>query len=280
MANKQEIERLVEIKGKHTQYQDLAIDSINEFNVSKLNAGKYSDEERLNWLFNNFESDTPFKNVTDIGANLGYFSFKLKEKFDLNISIYEPFKPQTDAITIMKKQKKYTDEEFKIINKGIALKDIDSLEKTDLVILLNVLQHAGEDFDSQLVQNIEDWYKYAVNYLSEIRKKTSYLFYQQGYSWKGHEGCLCEDSKIIDFTAKLLLDAGWKIKNVGLIKNYASDITYSNYMLKSVGSNKVYLPGRRNDLPSRIIRRLKSLIIPTPIMPYRFAQRPLWLCEK
>jgi len=263
---------------KHTTYQMLppcVKDQDNRF--GRLIGTQRQDEKRYDWLKSNMPSLTG--RVIDIGANLGYFSFRTLQDYQVNIVAYEPYKPHAKAISIIRKLCDFEAKQMKVVDQGIGLREIEALPQADLLILLNVIQHAGEDYDQDLVDNIQNWRSYAVNYLTKLRSKADKLFFQMGYTWLGYAGKLCKDENIIDFTASLLVDAGWQIKSCGIIKDFSEPFTYQNYDIALTTHNKVFLPKQNRNFFFKVKR--KVLRYPkNQAMSYRFAQRPLWFCEK
>ena len=68
----------------------------------------------------------------------------------------------------------------KYINKGITLNNITKIKKTDLLIHLSVLHHAGHMYDRKLIKNKNDWKKYSIKYLRKFSKISKYMFFQTG----------------------------------------------------------------------------------------------------
>jgi hypothetical protein len=274
--NFQKIEKLktlLEKTGKHTQYQTLPNEILNGVNdLKNLKIGGYQDYKRYDWLIKHL--DTLSGNVIDIGANQGFFTTTILKDFPVKVTAYEPFKPHAEGIEILKDLLGFNNEDLNILNQGIGIEQIDELPYSDLLIFLNVLHHAGKEFDNDLINNINDWEDYAISYLRKLKSKTNKMFFQLGYAWGGDNERLCNDEEIISFTSNLLIKAGWNIIKVGIITKYTEPIFYEDYNyedLKMVNSLKL-----NNSLISKIFNRLKKNHVE---MPFRFAQRPLWLCN-
>ena len=216
--------------------------------------------------------------VLDIGANIGYFSFRIIQDFKVKVIGYEPYGPHSRVLSLIRDICEVDPNNIVIENKGVGLRDIESLPEAEIIVLLNVLQHAGEDFDHELVVSLEEWRDYAVEYLTKLRTKASLMFFQMGYTWKGHEEKLCEDNDIIDFTVKLLDDAGWKVKHCGIVKNIVRPLCYEDQPVSTTEHNPVFFKAW-NSLPSKIMKKIIGIVRPGYFRIYRFAQRPLWICE-
>jgi hypothetical protein len=237
------------------------------------------DEERLSWLTDHL--DVAGKRVVGIGANLGYFTFRLADERHAQVVAFEPYEPHARAMTLIAELCGLSDN-VEVRNQGVALAEVGSLPESDLVLFLNVLQHAGQDFDAELVRSPAEWEAYAVSYLQELRGRTQHLLYQQGYAWLGHAGPLCPDADMFDLTARVLTSAGWKIRSCGVIRDLGRP-HYVDYPLSPDSLNPVALPEPSTSLLSRATRRL--LRQPAHRISrynpgfYRFAQRPLILCD-
>ena len=131
---------------------------------------------------------------------------------------YEPYAAHARAIELLRGFCGLAPHRLVVEPRGVALKDVSALPESRLVLLLNVLQHAGQDFDADLVRSPEDWRGYAIEYLQRLGRRTEYLFFQLGYTWLGSRQKLCEDDDILDFTLDLVTSAGWNVVRCGLIR--------------------------------------------------------------
>lgn len=267
------LNQLLNIDGKHTQYQELPIEILNESSsLKELKIGGYQDFKRFEWLCKHCE--TLEGKVVDIGANQGFFSFSVLNKFPVNVTAYEPFNPHSEGIEILRDLMDYDKTQLNVINQGIGIDQIELLENSELLIFLNVLHHAGKEFDNSYIKNINDWENYAIDYLKKLKTKTKKMFFQLGYAWGGESQRLCDDSEIIDFTSNLLIKAGWNILKIGLITEYKDPIEYCDYNYSDIPNLKSLQ--LNNTLFNKILRKVSPKKVS---MPHRFAQRPLWLCN-
>ena len=269
----QELKNLLETETKHGNYQTLPPALLN----LDSSLDKYSpkieklDIQRYKWITSKI--DFKEKKVLDIGGNIGYFSLRLATEKDARVTIYEPFEKHSRLIDIGKKLLNLSDQKLINIKKGIGLEDIKKLDRQDIVLLLNVVQHAGEDFDKLLVKEISEWKEYAVKYLLEIRNISNYLVFQNGYTWLGDNGELCQESEILDFTIQLLKESGWEIKYCGIIKNINKPC-YSDYQFNLTDRNRHPLINNWNRIVFNALNKIKNYPY-----TYRFMQRPLFVCK-
>ncbi|MBT8507874.1 hypothetical protein AZH53_05535 [Methanomicrobiaceae archaeon CYW5] len=272
MQELEDIRKLLDARSKHGHYQMLPPALINiEPTLSRFSHSRRLDNERYEW----FSKKINFKNkrILDIGANIGYFSFRLATEMQGNLTTYEPFIDHSIAIDTCKRILGLDDNSFNNVNQGVSLKDIKNLKRYDIVLFFNVLQHAGEDFDSNFVRSVDDWRDYAVQYLTELRNITEYLIFQTGYTWLGHEGKFCDDDDILDFTIDLLRDAGWNIEYCGVVTNHQSP-NYVDYEISNDSKNVHPLISFWTKYG--IIFKNKFF---NANLDYRFMERPLFICK-
>ena len=101
----------------------------------------------------------------------------------------------------------------------MTLESIATLPKADVLLLLNVIQHAGYDFETP-GQEIDKhgWLDHSIQYLSKLRIVSKTMLFQMGYTLGGVAGKLCKDKEILAFTTDLLQRAGWRIIQCGMVK--------------------------------------------------------------
>jgi uncharacterized protein DUF1698 len=264
-----EITSLLTSQSKHGNYQMLPPALVKKVpSLQKFSNSKRLDDKRYDWISQkiNFKN----KHILDIGANIGYFSLRFASEKNAYITMYEPQKQHAKAIH--KITRLLDIENADIVNEGIAMNDISKLSKFDVILLFNVIQHAGDDYDRNYVTDITEWRSYAVSYLKQLSQKGKFMVFQTGYTWLGSRGPLCENNNIIDFTAKLLNEAGWTIKNCGIIDSILNP-KYEDYTIKTQ-NNKHPLFSLKNRILIKIINSLKVGQVST-----RFMQRPIFICE-
>jgi len=257
---------------KHGLYQNLPPSLLKQMpELEKFSFSRRLDDKRFNWFSDKLDFDG--KKVMDIGANIGYFSFRLNTEKNAALTIYEPHTEHIRAIESIKSILQITDNNIRCINQGVALDDIKNLPEQDIVLLFNVLQHAGEDFDKKYVPDISHWHKYTIKYLKALSEKANQMVFQMGYAWLGHEDNFCEDKDIISFTIDLLKESGWNIKNCGVIGNVINP-TYVDFPLDDANANHPIInPVDR--FTSKALNKLKILK-----KDYLFMQRPVFICQR
>lgn len=229
------IMNLITENGKHASYQDLPA-LIKENFKNELKGMAWSpnrlDGPRLDWIKNALREKSP-ATITDIGANTGFFSVELKQFFRASCTAYEPHEPHAEALSLIRDLCGIDKSELQIKNVGVSLGDIDQLEDADLLIFLNVLHHAGDDFDGTIVKNISDWKKYSFEYLERLSEKYNYMFFQLGNAWKGFDQKIYKDDKFFEMTIDLLQSAGWLIESAGLVEDFGGTPRYKTFIVNS-----------------------------------------------
>lgn len=227
------------------------------------------DDSRLKFLTKNLKKKP--KKVTEIGSNLGYFVFNLARKYNAKITGYEPI---NNYAKITKQLSKFAklEKNIIIINDSIKLSNIKKLEKTDLIVELNVLHHAGNYFDILSVKKLGGWRNYALKRLTLLKKKANFLFFQTGNSGKKQH---FKSEESINFTSKLLKESGWKIIFFGTIKNLDT-LRYSKGYLNKKKSYMEY-ECARNPKTNLVEYKNKKKLLKS--LKTGMASRPLWICK-
>ena len=267
-----ELKELLITRSKHGNYGMLppALLKVDPSLSSYSNSNRL-DQQRYDW----FSSKINLEGVKllDIGANVGYFSLRLTTEHNTTVTAYEPFEPHFRSIELSKKILNLTDDEFTVVNDGVSLDGISSIEKVDIILFLNVLQHAGEDYDAEYVQNPADWREYAVRYLNKLKEVGEYLIFQMGYTWLGHEGKLCKDKDILDYTLKILSDSDWSVISCGTVAGLHNP-TYADYALNDSGGNRPPFTSKWDGININLRKRIFGYEY-----DHRFLQRPLFICK-
>lgn len=257
---------------KHGLYQMLPPSLIKKMpELMEFSFSRRLDDKRYNWFSEKL--DYSGKKVMDIGGNIGYFSFRLADEKKAQMIIYEPHEKHIEAVESIKSILNIDNQKIKCVNQGVGLNDIEHIPEQDIILLFNVLQHAGEDFDSEYVKDIADWRDYTIRYLKAIRNKTENMVFQMGYAWLGHKDNFCEDKEIIPFTVNILQEAGWKIKDCGVIANVLSPQYIDHPLNDPIAPHPII--NSFDWFVSRALNKTKILK-----KDYLFMQRPVFICHR
>lgn len=207
-----ELQRLYSDSSKHSTYQNIPDFVSAELGYTEaLNENWRSDRPRFDYLARH---RLPVAGETwlDFGANTGFFVLSLAYRF-----------PQTSFIAVeanpnhadfIRRISGYFDlRNIEVIQRAIGLRELQALPRSDFMLHLNVLHHAGHDFDSDIVPTRLEFSDYAGRYLSALRTTTGAMLFQMGSNWGGDKSeplvGVREDVEKLRMFALLLTHAGW-----------------------------------------------------------------------
>jgi len=203
---KAELQRLYADSSKHSVYQNIPDFVSAELGYTEaIDEGWRGDRQRLAFLA---ECRTPADGETwlDFGANTGFFTLSLAHNFPRTAFLAVEANP--NHARFIEKVARYFDmRNVEVIGKAVGLRELPTLPRTDFMLHLNVLHHAGHDFDKELVPSLGDFPEYAKRYLSALRHATGAMLFQLGSNWGGDRS-----QPLIDVRAdagKLALFSGW-----------------------------------------------------------------------
>lgn len=136
------------------------------------------DEQRLEYFANKL--DFRGKRVLDIGANTGYFTFEAIERGASEVVCYEGNGKHAEFIRCA----------AAIFNRNVVVKEEYLQFNTpvgegpfDIVLLLNVLHHVGDDFGDRST-TISEARRKIIQNLNVFASQTDHIIVQIGFSWK------------------------------------------------------------------------------------------------
>jgi hypothetical protein len=236
--------------------------------VGKVNISL--DEARYIWLLKQLK---PFDfSVLEIGSSLGYFILRLATEYGCYIEAYEAVKSYAKASMLMAESCSLG-EKFVCHDHGILNSDIPSLSNYDLIISLNVLHHAGIEYDCESLEKDGGWRNYALKHLSMLAERGRFLFFQTGNISTGPRLFPLEDA--IPYLSDLLLSAGWEILNVGVVEDF-STMNYASYNKNSCSEAPVTSCKRNCETNLVDYFRDNKLVAS---LPTGLPARPLWFCK-
>ena len=219
---------------KHSNYQILTKDLQKYIPIEKLNIKSRSEEARLDYILKNV--DVKNKSIIDIGANTGYFSFELLKQGAEDVTCFEGNPEHSlfiqDSANILKVFNKMT-----MYNEYYNFDKINQYSKKyDVMLLLNVLHHIGDDYGDKML-NIENAKNMIINQLNKCAMVTKLLVFQLGFNWKGdRNSCLFangEKKELIDYIKKETIDY-WDIQKIGIAEDNCGIILYKDLSGKNI----------------------------------------------
>jgi hypothetical protein len=109
------------------------------------------------------------------------------------------------------------------LNISAGLNEINQIPKCDIMLHMNVIHHAGVDFDKEIISSIQHYIEYVTEYLKRLSSKCNRLVFQMGYNWGGNKKTpIVEVSniiKMIELQVDIFKSSGWRVSTMGLYDN-------------------------------------------------------------
>lgn len=182
-SGKNDLSVLLSAQSKHSSYQEIH-PSLERF---LSNAYKPSGKsESIRWSFMTTLTDFKGKNVVDIGANTGFFTFAAI--VDENASSVRSYEGNPNHAEFIKKSAMLlgVDEKIQIENSYYDFFSAHS-KPVDILLCLNVLHHIGDDFGDQKM-SIRNAKEEIVKALNELANRCQWMWFQLGFNWQGNSG--------------------------------------------------------------------------------------------
>jgi hypothetical protein len=219
-VNVDQLKKLYFDDSKHAVYQNIPgfIQKALGFTVT-IDEKWRGDTARWDNLKENLDVNY-IQSLGDIGANTGFFSLSIAHRFpQLTVHAYEANQNHHHFIDIIKNQFHLAN--IHAHNQFINLNGIGKLSTHDCLLNLNVLHHAGVDFDKDAVC-FESFFDYACRYLDKLSHKSKKMIFQMGFNWGGNKNypivLVNDDPGKILFLAKIFQKSGWRIEKIFTMK--------------------------------------------------------------
>jgi hypothetical protein len=219
--------QLLEKKSKHSDYQLLSQNLKKILGDNSKNVSKHFEAERLDFISETV--DVKNRKLIDIGANTGFFTFELLDRGASTAICFEGNKDHADFII---KASKVLNQEDRIIVKDEYVEFESGLENfnTDIVLLLNVLHHVGDDYGEEELSKDQALCQ-IVDSLKKIAKISTYVIFQLGFNWKGDRYQPLFDngtkSEMIAFLRKNI-ESFFDITRIGIAQKIDNGVMYSD----------------------------------------------------
>lgn len=209
---------------KHSCYQEIHPSLTKNIEVTANVAIQRYELQRAKFISDNLNFQD--KMVLDIGGNTGYFSFEAISKGAKSVLLIEGNENHAEFVSELAIAENLP---ISVSNKYFDFENNNS--KSDIVFILNVLHHIGDDFGSQNISKSE-----ALNYIAKainnFHEKTDILIFQLGYNWKGDRNLpLFENGtkrEMIEFVYNTIKH-NWDLIHVG-IAEVVNGETIFNYL--------------------------------------------------
>lgn len=274
---REELKSLYGDASKHSTYQ-----SIPDFVSQALGYSETIDESwrgdrpRLNWLIDS-RAPRAGESWLDFGANTGFFTLSLAHQF-----------PQTrfTAVEANLNHARFIEcvtryfgmSNVEVIPRAMGLADLQQLPRSDCLLHLNVLHHAGHDFDASLVPEKDRFPDYANRYLERLRDRTDSMFFQLGSNWGGDKQQplvgVREDEGKLEMFSGWLHSTGWHIMAVAYAMHGPGGRIHYECLLDTICNSLGRGEAPRDQSLQAALNRLYL-----DSFPGEFYRRPLFLCS-
>jgi hypothetical protein len=210
--NVEKLKELYQNTSKHSNYQILPPKLATVINTKELLINSRYENERFEFIKKNL--DLTEKSIIDIGGNTGFFTFESLESGASSV-IY--FEGNIEHAEFVKNASEYLSFDVTVQNKYLNFDETDNFDiNVDLVLLLNVIHHLGDDFGNKSISMKEAKIK-MINSINYFSSKSKFLVLQMGYCWKG-------DREL------LLFENGSKEEMIDFIKHGISEYWETEYI--------------------------------------------------
>ena len=183
----------------------------------------FYERERLSFIKSKL--NIAGKKVLDIGCNTGYILFDLLDSGASDVTGYEGkllcAEFLNKAIELFGEEKR-----FHFYNRYYEFNKIN--EVFDIIVLLNVLHHVGDDYGDKNL-NIKYAKDKILEQLNSLADSSRNLVFQMGFNWQGNiNQCLFEygtKGEMIQFV-KEGIQGNWEIVSIGIPEKIAGKVEY------------------------------------------------------
>lgn len=267
---KNELRELYAETSKHGQYQTIPDRLAALLGIQfEVNEEWRGDRPRYP-LIKEFIQESACRSVLDVGANTGFFALSLAGDLPhLSVKACELNKTHARIIELLARVGGY---QVAVTDQPADLAHAGGFGLHDCALHLNILHHAGHDFDAIHVKDRDAYRSYAVAYLQAFRGTARRMVYQMGYNWKGDKTLPLipkeDQAGKVRFTLDLFAASGWAVEGVAFARKGtgAYPIEYERFAPDALHQDDVQLQAW---LTERYADGVWS----------EFYQRPLWFCR-
>ena len=229
---KEKLIHLYEQNSKHSNYQILASNFEGIIDTAELDIVSRYEKERLEYIVSKI--DVKNKVIMDIGGNSGYFTFELSNLDAKQVEYYEGNLAHAEFVDT---SVELFDLRSKInINKKYY--SFNENKKADIIFLLNVVHHLGDDYNC--ASDINNAKEKMLDDINGLAFNCNLLVFQMGFNWKGNvnTGLFQNGTKreMIDFLSKGL-EKNWEIVSIGVAEKDDGTIMYKDLNNKNIERN-------------------------------------------
>lgn len=274
---KAELQKLYADASKHSVYQNVPDFVSAELGYTEtIDENWRGDRPRLAYM-TGARKPMPGETWLDFGANTGFFTLSLGHQFPRASFIAVEANPN-HARFITRVAQYFGMTNIEVVQRAVALANLHELPCSDCLLHLNVLHHAGHDFDADLVSDKSRFADYAQRYLGLLRKRTGYMFFQMGSNWGGDKRQplvgVREDVDKLETFSSWLQSPGWHVTEIAYARRGADGaVKFANLPVSAVRNLTGAGTGKRALLQSELDH------FNLDDFPGEFYRRPLFSCR-
>jgi len=226
MNDESTLKDLYEMSSKHAHYQILPPELNDVINAHNITIQSRFEAERLKYILDNI--DIKDKYILDIGGNTGYFTFEMLSHGAKHVDYFEGNSNHAKFVRLAAKSLHY-ESKLSVFDEYHSF--IFPVPRNyDVVLLLNVLHHVGDDYGNQNL-SLENAKRQILLSLENVAWNTKYLIFQLGFNWKGDRNqCLFENGtkkELLDFICSGTKNC-WDILKIGIPGRVSNKVIYSD----------------------------------------------------
>jgi hypothetical protein len=123
------------------------------------------------------------KGTIDIGANIGFFGFSIAREFQSQVICVESNRNHCEFMKLLIELLEL--ENVRVIEEAVTLGSMERLPEASTALVLNVLHHAGHDFDRDRLASRSALPRYLAEWTLALKRKVEMAVVQVGYNWGG-----------------------------------------------------------------------------------------------
>jgi SAM-dependent methyltransferase len=227
MTKKEELIQLYALNSKHSNYQILSRRLSSLISQGEIRVKTRFEAERLVYILDHVNVNN--KSIVDIGGNSGFFTFELIENGAQSVHYFEGNPVHYEFVKLAAEVLDVTDK-IEVTNRYLSFREELKDKKYDVILLLNVLHHLGDDFGDAGISMNKAREEIIFN-MKNIARNTSVMVFQLGFNWKGNRNtCLFETGtkkEMIDYLKDGLKD-DWDFTKIGIAQKKEGRVVYED----------------------------------------------------
>ncbi|MBM7704474.1 methyltransferase domain-containing protein [Metabacillus iocasae] len=253
-TEKNKLKELYSEMSKHSSYQILSKRLSEIINHNEIKVKTRYEKERLKYITENL--DIHNKKILDIGGNTGYFTFEMIDQGVEKVHFYEGNKTHSEFVRLSSKVLG-VEKKIEITNEYYRFDDECRKKKYDIILLLNVLHHIGDDYGDKKL-SIEKAKGIIVEQLNTLADTTEIMVFQLGFNWKGNSELGLFENGTKEELIRFIKDGTekkWGIIEIGVAEQIEDSIHYNKLNKENI--NRFDHLGEFLNRPIFIMKSLK-----------------------